>query len=167
MQNKAPVSDTKPKGRDLRQGHNTEDNDVTATEKEMFSPELTREKTGPPVPLQQSFLNATKANLDAIEERYTEIFALRVDIDNLLKGFKQRLYVDETDTLAICFQKLRELVGPYENLKPNEQDMHIDIGEDADEDAREAVEKFNQMLERCRKFPEKQREAETVKDFCS
>ena len=143
----------------------TEDEDLIATEDEKehtFSPDLTKEETGPPVPLEQSFLNDTKANLDAIEQTYNNILTLRVDIDNLLKGFKQRLYVDETAMLSMCFKQLRERVGPYETLELNEQDMCIIIGEDADEDAKEAVCKYNLMLDRCREFPEKQREAEKV-----
>ena len=76
-----------------------------------------------------------------------------MDIDNLLKGFKQRLYVNETIQLSMCFKHLRDLVG---------DELHINIGEEACEDAREAVEKFNLMLERCSEYPKEQSEAKAT-----
>ena len=100
------------------------DNEVTAMEDEReytFSKTLIQEEIGLLVPLKESYLNpAIKINLEDIEATYTEIFALCVDIDNLLMGFKQRLdlyYVDETASISICFEHLRSLVGPDEILE--------------------------------------------------
>ena len=142
---------------------------MTAMEDERectFSQTLTQKGIGPLVPLKESYLNpAIKANLEDIEAIYTEIFALCVDIDNLLTGFKQRLYyVDEIASISMCFEKLRSLVGQDETLELNKRDniiMCIDIGKNADEDAKEAVTKFNLMLERCREFLAKQNKAKT------
>ena len=128
-----------------------------------FSESIVKAETGPTVDLEQSFLEKAKAHLDIIEREYNRMFALRVDIDNLLKGFKQRLRVSKTAQLSVCFKNLRDLVGKYETLElSQEEQLHIVIGEEACEDAKEAVAKFNTMLERCSEYPEKQREAEAT-----
>ena len=127
-----------------------------------FSQSTTERETGPPLNLEQSFLDRTKVHLDAIEEQYSQILPLRKEIDDLLGGFKQRLRVGGTTPLSGCFKHLRGLVGHYETLTLNQEDMKIVIGEEAEEDAKEAVEKFNFMLEKCVEFPERLEGAKTV-----
>ena len=101
--------------------------------------------------------------MDTIEREYNKTFALRVDIDNLLNGFKQRLCVNKETQLSVCFKNLRDIVGRYETLMLSQKgQLHIVIGEEACEDAKEAVAKFNAMLERCSEYPEKQSEAEVT-----
>ena len=123
----------------------------------------TQARIGPPINTNKSYLKEAKAHLDTIEREYNKAFALRVDIDNLLNGFKQRLHVNKTAQLSVCFKSLRRLVGKDETLELRQGgQLHIFVGEKACEDAKEAVEKFNVMLERCSEYPEKQSEAEEM-----
>lgn len=131
----------------------------------LFSLSVTEKETGPPLLISQSFLNETKAHLDAIEAQYNQLLPLRVEINDLLAGFKQVLHLEENTQLSVCFKHLREMVGQYKTLKLN-QEMKIIIDEeeeddDDDGDAREAVKKFNLMLEKCRELPEKLNTAKT------
>jgi hypothetical protein len=140
-----------------------EDSSVEAQGNHEFSQALVHAETGPPVDIEQSFLEDAKAHLDTIEKEYKKMFELRVDIDKLLKGFKQRLHVEEKTQLSVCFKHLRGLVGDYETLQlSREGQLCIIIGEDACEGAKEAVEKFNLMLQRCSEYPEKQSEVEAI-----
>ena len=137
--------------------------DKDAVDYTTFSQSVIQAEIGPPVDIKQSYLKKEKAHFDMIEKEYDIIFAVRVDIDNLLKGFKQRLHVDETVPLWMCFKQLRDLVGDDKTLELSEEgELHIVIDKEACEDAREAVEKFNLMLERCSEYPKKQSEAKTT-----
>ena len=76
-----------------------------------------------------------------------KILTLHVDIDNLLKDFKQNRCVNKATRLSVCFQHLKDLVG-NKILQLCQEHLHTVIGEDAPQDAaKEAVEKFKQCLE--------------------
>lgn len=132
---------------------------------EEFLPTFVQEVAGPRVVLEESFLDKAKAHMDAIDEEYNKISAIYEDIGNLQNGFRGRLGVAEKTLLSECFKHLRELVGPYcRTLEWNGEHniMRIEIGEEEDEDAKEAVAKYNTMLTRCKEFKENVPEAETV-----
>ena len=108
----------------------------------------------PNIDIPQSYLGKSKHLFETIIQKYTETRERRQEIDNLLKGFKQRLQLDEKAELPTCFTRLRSLVGDYEYLQLSRDDpLCIIVGEDADEVAQEAIVKFNLMLERCAEFP--------------
>lgn len=121
-----------------------------------FSASFAQKSVGPAGIVPQTFLHPTKTHLDAIEKEYDEIFVMRQFIDNLLQGFKQILRLTEKDELPLCFKRLREHAGDYERLELNEEELQVYVGENADEDAKEAVYKFNTMLKQCTQFPAKQ-----------
>ena len=128
-----------------------------------FSASFAQKNVGPAKSIPQTYLHKTKAHLDAIETKYNEIYTVRQHIDDLLKGFKQRLDIDETSELPLCFQSLREQHlknqgWGVKNLELKEQELRI-VGNIPNEDAKEAVYKFNTMLEECRGFLEKQHTA--------
>ena len=104
-------------------------------------------------------MNTSKAHSDAIEQEYDTLLALRSQINNLLGGFKQRLDLPEETKLSTCFTHVRKLVGEYTTLALNTTEMKVVIDEEANEDAVEAVYKFNLMLEKCREFKEKLRDS--------
>ena len=144
---------------DAAQHSDTEQDEID----EDFSPTLVREDIGPPVKLEQSFLENARANLEAIDQEYNEISEICEDIGNLQGGFRQRLRGQEKTLLSECFKHLRQRVGRYsQTLNFNTERMCIEIGEEEDEDAKEAVEKYNCMLERCKEFQEKKPKAERV-----
>ena len=144
---------------DAAQRPDTEQDEID----EDFSPSLVREDIGPTVELEQSFLENARANLEAIDQEYNEISEICEDIGNLQGGFRQRLRVQEEILLSECFKHLRQRVGKYsQTLNFNTERMCIEIGEEEDEDAQEAVEKYNCMLERCKEFQEKKPKAERV-----
>ena len=108
----------------------------------------------PNVDISQSYLGKSKHLFETIIQKYTETRERRQEIDNLLKGFKQRLQLDEKAELPTCFTCLRSLVGDDECLQLSRDDsLRIIVGEDADEVAQEAIVKFNLMLKRCAEFP--------------
>ena len=138
-------------------------NDRPSADYRQFSQSFVQATIGSPADITQSYLKEAKAHLDNIEEEYKKIFDVRVDIDNPLKGFKQKLCVKKTTQLFVCFKRLRRLVGNDKTLQLSQEgQLHIVIGEDACEDAKEAVEQFNLMLQRCSEYPEKQNEAEAI-----
>ena len=117
----------------------------------------------PNVDISQSYLGKSKHFFETIIQKYTETRERRQEIDNLLKGFKQRLQLDEKAELPTCFTCLRSLVGDYEYLQLSQDDsLRIIVGKDADEVAQEAIVKFNLMLERCAEFPVKKDAAMTL-----
>ena len=117
-----------------------------------FSETETKRTVGLPVALEQSYQRERKQWSDTIEMEYTTLVNLRADIDAMLAGFRQRLDLSEDAKLSVCFGAVRELVGPYQILNLNEQEMKIMISDEANPNAVEAVNKFNTMLEKCREF---------------
>ena len=105
--------------------------------------------------LDKSYQENSKKHSADIDKEYNRVFALRSEINAMLAGFKQRLELQEHMNLSVCFKNLRKLVGLYDTLELNEEVMQIIIDPKADEDAVEAVNKFNMMLEKCHEFQEK------------
>ena len=120
-----------------------------------FSDSEVKQKLGPRVALVHSYQQKSEEWSTLIEQQYKQLFVLRSDINGLLVGFKHRLGFQEETKLSVCFRQLRELVGRDHTLKFNEEALKIDIDPQADEDAVEAVSKFNWMLEKCRELQEK------------
>ena len=127
-----------------------------------FSEADTEEKLGPHVALEKSYQQQSKQYLTVIEQEYNSLVALRSEIDNLLSGFKQRLRLPEETKLNTCFKNLRDLIGLYDTLELNETEMQIVIDPKVNEDAVEAVSKFNMMLEKCSEFQEKQQTSKQI-----
>jgi hypothetical protein len=120
-----------------------------------FSEADTERKVGPCVALDKSYQENSKNHSADIDKEYSRVFALRSEINALLAGFKQRLELQEHMNLRLCFKNLKELVGLYDTLEFDEEAMKIVIDPNADEDAVEAVNKFNMMLEKSHEFQEK------------
>ena len=119
-------------------------------------------EVGPRVALEKSYQLRSKELATVIEQEYNTLFQMRSDVNALLLGFKQRLDLVDDTKLTMCFKTLRELVGPYSTLQLNEEAMQIVVDEQADEDAVEAVHKFNMMLEQCCEFREKAHTAKQI-----
>lgn len=124
-----------------------------------FSKSFDQQSVGPPKSIHQTFLLTTKDHLDEIDAKYNEIITVRERIDDLLKGFKQSLHVGEKSELPLCFQRLRECAGDFETLELDGEELRIIVGEDADENVKEPVSQFNEMLKECREFQGKQQSA--------
>lgn len=139
-----------------RKEDHDEGNDVVADIRDYkFSDADIERQVGPPVALDQSYNKESRERLQAIEQHYSTLANLRSEINALLAGFKQRLDHKEEATLNMCFEKMRELVGKYEILKLNKREMKIMISDEAQDDAVEAANKFNMMLEKCHELQEK------------
>ncbi|CAI7993762.1 hypothetical protein GBAR_LOCUS1316 [Geodia barretti] len=120
-----------------------------------FSEADAERKVGPRVALDKSYQENSKKHSADIDKEYNRVFPLRSEINALLAGFKQRLELQEHMNLSVCFKNLRKLVGLYDTLEFDKEAMKIIIDPNADEDAVEAVNKFNMMLEKCHEFQEK------------
>ena len=96
-----------------------------------------------------------------IDQNRKEILDKRTEIDNLLKQFKAKLKLQSNADFPTCFQKLRELVGDYETLElSSDEPLYIILEEEAEGDGvQEAVGIFNDMLQKCREFPEEAKAA--------
>ena len=117
-----------------------------------FSDSEVKQKLGPRVALVHSYQQESEKLSTLVEEQYKQLFVLRSDINGMLVGFKHRLGFHEETELSVCFRHLRELVGRDRTLEFNGEALKIDIDLQADEDAVEAVNKFNWMFEKCREF---------------
>ena len=120
---------------------------------------MTRVRTS--TELTESYLENTKAHLDTIDQKFTEIFEKYGEIGTLLNEFKKKLGVDEKTDLPMCFLRLRECVGNYNKLELSEnRPLSIVVEEGADKTAKEVVEVFNQVLRLCDEFPSERDAAE-------
>ena len=116
----------------------------------------------PQILLNESYLARTKAHLAAIEEQYNEVLPLCTEINGLLEEFRRILKVEQKTLLSVCFKHLRRNIGRYDTLELNKENMRIDIDEEAEKYAKEAVEKFNLLLVKCSEFPDKLKQAKSV-----
>ena len=127
-----------------------------------FSELDVKQGLGPRVALEHSYQFESEERSTDFEQRFNELFDLRSDVNVLLLGFIMRLGLPEETMLTVCFRNLRHLVGRGHTLELNEEAMKIIIDPEADEDAVEAVDKFNRMLGKCQEFQDKVRTSKRV-----
>ena len=144
-------------------GHKSEhgEGERGASNYSKFSEVDIKKELGPSQDLSQSFLQKCKAHLGTIEQEYGVMFKLRCEIDALNMGFKEKLGLHKEASLANCFRALRQLVGRKQTLELNydENTTEIEIDENADDDPKLAVDKFNSMLKKCHELRDKLKEA--------
>ena len=118
-------------------------------------PELKSNPIESQVQITESFLEPARDHFHDIDQRYNETLEKRKEIDTLLKEFKEKLGLQADSDFPTCYQQLRKQVGKYGTLElSRDEPLRVILGEGPDGNGvREAVEKFNSMLQKCREFP--------------
>ena len=104
------------------------------------------------IQLEGSYLEKTKGYFEEIEQKYKEVSEMKKEIFQLQDDFKEKLNVPTDCEFPMCFKKLRETVGCDTILELKESEgepLQIITDERDEEDAIQAVEKFNGMLQMC------------------
>lgn len=120
-----------------------------------LSPELESSPIESRVRITESFLEPARDYFRDIDQRYNATLEKRKEIDTLLKVFKEKLGLPANANFPACFKELRKRVGKYDILEiSRDEPLRIILGDEVNGDGvREAVEKFNSMLQKCREFP--------------
>ena len=119
-----------------------------------YSPSLQNQTVESKVKFTETYLQSTKQLFDDIDKEYMLICEKRKDIDNFLKQFKRKLGCASSADFPTCYKTLRGLVGDYVVLElSRDAPLCLVLEGDTVNNAREAVEHFNDMLKKCDEFP--------------